>query len=356
MSLLQRILRFTIAFLFFSSSAFAEIPQELQNIVFSGDMNARSSVDFRKNARNVVSVIPKGSEGLVLEARKLKGSGAYALKIRVTQVPDAQGKGKIAQSGDETWVYFSQRDPWLSFRDRLGTDVQDPEVNLLTLAKRDGEGLPADGTVASPTLPTKDEVLREQAPAPEPETPMKDPTQTEAGVVVPGLCESCITPTVATDPARKNVADLQTIKKGFEQVPRRETATPVTPAGPSETSSAVPANWANDPMISRYSESKEARDTISYALRNKSRHSTSYCYRFVKKALLGGNMIGSYPPGGKAKQAVSDLKRQGMVNLLDTPKYRDMIKSAADAPKGAVIVYSNDNSDKSFTVRPAMFK
>ena len=98
-------------------------------------------------------------------------------------------------------------------------------------------------------------------------------------------------------------------------------------------------------MIMRYSEGKEVKNSISYGMRNKRPRSTKYCYRFVKRALMGGDMIDRYPPGGHAREAVRDLKAQGMINLLDNPKYRDMIKSPADVPKGAVIVYHNNTKE-----------
>jgi hypothetical protein len=70
-------------------------------IVVSENMNARSSMSF-VNRSNIEAVIPKGSEGAVLERRKLP-SGSYGIKIRVTRLGGENSNLKI---GDEVWVYY----------------------------------------------------------------------------------------------------------------------------------------------------------------------------------------------------------------------------------------------------------
>lgn len=329
MNLLSRATRISIALIFVGSSALAEIPQELQDVVFSGNLNARSSVDFRGKARNIVSVVPKDSEGTVLETRKLKRTGSYGLKVRITKVGDSKSKTK---EGDEVWVYFSQKDPWLSFKDKDGSEVQDPEVALTSRAIRDGEGIPVEGTEAHPTLPTKESVKANQMPEVDPNLAKNsDPRKTEAGFVT--TCKDCSS-AKPNENAQRNLQNLEEVSKEA----KKSSSTPIP-------TNAAAGKWANDPMIMRYSEGKEVKDSIRYGLRNKKSRSTGYCYRYVKRALMGGDMIDRYPPGGHARDAVRDLKAQGMINLMDNPKYRDMIKSPADVPKGAVIVYHNGTKE-----------
>lgn len=313
------------------SSALADIPQELQDVVFSGNLNARSSVDFRSKARNIVSTVPKGSEGTILETRQLKRTGSYGLKVRITKV-GGDGKNTKSKVGDEVWVYFSQKDPWLSFHDRTGEEVQDPEVALSTRAKRDGESLPVlEGTVTQPTLPTKEQVKANQLPE-EPSVDPNlakntDPTKTEGDV-----CINCSTKPVPQTTER----NIQNLKDVRDEVAKSSTPIPTN---------AKAGKWSEDPVVMRYSESKKVQDTIRYGIRNKKPRSTGYCYRYVKRALMGGDLVDRYPPGGHARDAVRDLKAQGMINMLDNPKYRDMIKSPEDVPKGAVIVYHNSSRD-----------
>lgn len=330
MSLLNRVLRIFVALTLLGSSALAEVPQELQDVVFSGDLNGRSSVDFRSKARNITSLVPKDSEATILETRQLKRTGSYGLKVRLTKVGAAKGTNS-AKVGDEVWVYFSQKDPWLEFKDNEGSEVQDPEVALTSRARRDGEGLPIEGTVANPTLPTKELVKANQKPLPSVDPNLAkntDPKKTEGDI-----CINCSV-SQTTAPAERNIQNIKDVgteikRSSDESIPRN----------------AAAGKWADDPMIMRYSEGKEVKNSISYGMRNKRPRSTKYCYRFVKRALMGGDMIDRYPPGGHAREAVRDLKAQGMINLLDNPKYRDMIKSPADVPKGAVIVYHNNTKE-----------
>ncbi len=336
MSLLNRTIRIAIAFSLFASTASADISQELQTVILEGNLYGRSSVDFRKNAKNVTSLIPEGTQGTVLETRKLTRTGSYGVKIRINKVAKNLGT-TTAKEKDEVWVYYSQNDPWLSFQDKSGSDIQDPEEALSSTAKRDGVGLPAEGTVANPTLPTKKEVkareakrekelaaaeAKRKADALKSEDPNlamnKDKTKTEGGFTE--TCTSCNT-TVAD----KNVKDINDVKKEAEK------------RGPAKDDANTP--WSEDPYVSAYSNSKKVAKMIKAAKKSASR-SKRLCYRYVKNALLAGDIIDSYPPSGKAKQAVTDLKAQGMVNLMENPKYAAKIKSPADAPKGAVLVYS----------------
>jgi LysM repeat protein len=66
--------------------------------------------------------------------------------------------------------------------------------------------------------------------------------------------------------------------------------------------------------------------------------SQGLCYRYVKQALQASGAVNTYLAGGSAIQAGPQLQRQGYVNLLNRPGFN--IRSAYDAPVGAVLVYS----------------
>ncbi|KYG64500.1 hypothetical protein AZI85_03540 [Bdellovibrio bacteriovorus] len=320
MRLSKRLLHILLSFTLFASSSFAFRPEELQELVLTGDLYGRSSVDFRKKARNVQFLVPEGTEGTVVETRKLSRTGSYGIKVKVTKVGGKGGKN-VPKVGDETWVYFSQKDPWLTFKDRQGSEVQDPELALTSRAIQDGAGLPIEGTQALPHLPTKEEVLREQKPE-KPEDPNlaknTDPKKTEGD-----FCATCSSQ--QKTPAEKNREDLNKVGKA------KVTTKPEVPD----------PKWSNYPTVSKYSTSKEVEASIKYGMRNKERRSKKLCYRYVKRALLGGDLVGDYLPGSKARYAVGDLKRRGFTNMLEDSRFKNLIKSPADAPKGAILVYRN---------------
>lgn len=322
MNLLNRFARILIALMLTVTSAIAQSPDDLKELILTGDLNGRSSLDFRKKARNIQYLIPEGSEGTVLETRKLSRTGSYGIKVRLTKVAEGKSKGtNLPKAGDETWIYFSQKDPWLTFKDKEGSEVQDPEVALTSRAKRDGGGIPSEGT-AEAHLPTKEEVLREQKPE-KPEDPnlakSNDPKKTEGD-----FCPTCST----TQPgvADKNRSDIRDVKS--------ETEKAANPAIPDP-------KWAKFPGVARFSLSKDAEASIKYGMRNKERRSKRLCYRYVKRALLGGDLVDDYLPGSKARYAVGDLKRRGFINMMEDPRYKKLIKSPKDAPKGAILVYRN---------------
>lgn len=326
MSLFSRCLHIFLAVLIFSSSAFGAW-EELQDLVVTGDLNGRSSLDFRKKARNVQFLVPEGSEGTVVETRKLARTGSYGIKVRITKVGDSKAKN-IPKVGDETWVYFSQKDPWLTLKDKEGAEVQDPEVALTSKAIKDGEGIPAEGTV-TPQLPTKEEVLREQKPEPPvSEDPNlaknSDPTKTEGT-----FCPECSTTQPGT--TEKNRTDIGEVAKEIDSTPRPKPRPQVANI-PSE-------KWKKFPSVARYSTSRTVEKSIKYGMRNKEARSKKLCYRYVKRAILGGDLVNDYLPGAKAVNAVGDLKRRGFINMMEDPRYKKLIKNPQDAPKGAILVY-----------------
>ena len=65
--------------------------------------------------------------------------------------------------------------------------------------------------------------------------------------------------------------------------------------------------------------------------------SSGYCYRYVKQALQATGAVNDYIPGVAAKDAGPALEARGFVNVLQQPG--NNIRSAYDAPVGAVLVY-----------------
>ena len=324
----------------FVSAALADVPEELRNMVLTGNMNGRSSVDFTAGANNVTSFVPKGTRGEVVEVRKLKKTGSYGIKMKVTEVSTKGTQAKNSVQKDQTiWVYFSSKSPWLKFRDPRGETIQDPEDALTAQAKRDGEALPAvPGTIKSPTLPTQEEVLRNSVDpeSVDPNLEMKDRYQTE-GDWCPMI--PCASPVNFN---QKNIDQVEQVLKVVAPESKAVTEADVQTERKPKSVPADPNNkWANDPYIMKFSQSAETKKTLRFAMANKSSRSKGYCYRSVKRALVASKQVKKYPPGGHARDAVKDLKAQGWVNLLDNPRYKNQIKSPADVPKGAVIVTWN---------------
>lgn len=94
-----------------------------------------------------------------------------------------------------------------------------------------------------------------------------------------------------------------------------------------------------DEAIAKYSASQEVENTIAYAKEYVLGRSSDQCYRFVKFALVHGDLVNKYLIGKFARDAGPALKDQGFVNLMETKPWKDKIKSPYDAPKGAVLVY-----------------
>lgn len=330
MTLLNRFYRIAISLLFAVSAVHADTASDmLQELVLTGDLYGRSSLDFRKESTNVEFTIPEGSEGKILETRKLSRTGSYGVKVQLTKVNGKRGRN-TPKPGDETWVYFSQKDPWLTFKDKEGSDVDDPEIALISRAKRDGEGTPIEGVVKKIKLPTKTEVLREQKPIPaKGEDPNlakpSDQKQTEAGI-----CTTCHAAPPVANP--KTVAEIEQIQRELTEAP--------------DNKSLPDKNWSQFPEVAKYATSAAVEKSIRYGVRNKESRSKKQCYRYVKRAILGGDLVDDYLPGAKATYGISDLKRRGFINMMDDPRYKKLISRPEDAPKGAVLIYRNPKSTK----------
>ncbi|XGC79360.1 hypothetical protein ACES2L_08460 [Bdellovibrio bacteriovorus] len=277
------------------------------DLTINNVVNGRSSIDFKKDAKNIQHSIPAGTTAKILEVRQLKGTGSFAVRIKVKSMWDpSSSKIKV---GDETWIYYSQKDPVITFQNNEGDDVQDPEMGLVELAKR--SGTLEDGVMAA-HLPTKEDVLREQKPI------INKLTEGD-------LCYEC---SRSGDNTKKNRQEIKDVMTRLENRER--------PSGSPVITDPV---WKRFPEVARYSSSKEVTDSIAYGMRNKENRSRRLCYRYTKRALLGGGLVDEYLPGSNAREGVAELKAKGFINMMEDPRYKSLIKSPKDAPKGAIIVY-----------------
>lgn len=116
----------------------------------------------------------------------------------------------------------------------------------------------------------------------------------------------------------------------------------------SEESENLDANNF-DNSVKKYSNSLQVKRTIAWALeKNSGRHSRKMCYQKVKEALAtefvngkgpGQNLIPKWFASQSAKNATTDLKKFGFINLLEKSSFHKIILDPKDAPKGAVLVY-----------------
>ncbi|MFM6929147.1 MAG: hypothetical protein ACKOX6_11825 [Bdellovibrio sp.] len=107
--------------------------------------------------------------------------------------------------------------------------------------------------------------------------------------------------------------------------------------------------WNAFPEVMKYSEGKDVASAIAFAMKKKYAKSQAYCYRSVKRALVASGIVEEYPPGEHAKQAVNDLKDQGLINMLEHSKYKKLLQTPDDAPKGAILVYANNTKESGDT-------
>lgn len=293
---------FMICLMLLWTPVYGYTPGELDELIMTGSLFGHSTNDVRNRAKNKQYVVPQDSHATVIESKRMRHDGSYALKIKITSLPNPAPKGS-PPIGTETWVYYSQKSPWLTLLDKANQEVQDPEIALAAKAIKDSTGLSVPEEQIH--VPTKAEVLNSQKElAPEtPENPKCPELQNPPGKLEP------LPPTV------KKEISLDAFQS--EQ------------------------NWSQFPEIQKYSNSAQVDQAIKYGLRNKEKRTNRLCYRYVKRALFASDLVSSYPPGRYARNGVSDLKRQGFKNLLEDPKYKGMIRSPKHAPKGAVLVYEN---------------
>ncbi|WP_413558136.1 hypothetical protein [Bdellovibrio sp. HCB209] len=341
-----RFLNLTTALMLTWSFAFAQVPNELQEVVLTGNLFGRSSADFSKTARNISTTVTEGSKGTVVETRRMKTPGAYGVKIRLSEV----GKGKTnAKPGDEVWVYYSKKNPWITFRDTKDLEVQNPEDALTAKARTSGEGIPA------PTTPVDDKSVDPN------EAMTSDRYSTEAGTggncMLTNSCGGAANHGALKDVATKIADDEAKVKKTVDDLAKKKPVEKVEPK-PEVAKSSAPYDkykkrkytmtqheWEDFPDVMKYSQSSKVTKTIKAGMNGREPGSTGWCYRYVKRALVSGQKI-KYPPGGHAREAVRDLKAQGFKNLMDSP-YKGIIKSPDDAPKGSIIVYETADRKQS---------
>jgi len=310
----SRLLSISFIFLFVASSVTAEVPQVNEEISFEGNVNAHDNDDdFTSDATNIKTVIGKGSEGHVTEVHLLnKDKGSYALQVTLTKVTDSPGK-KDAKVGDKVWIYYSQKmKKLIKLTDENEKEVSAPEKAKKARAERDIEVTKADSKKS----------------------------KTDGS-----FCATCNAKSSAEE--KKNQKDLQDISKKLEAQARSKKSR----SSKSTDDGTEPDRWKEDPEISDYSNSKEVQKALAYGWANKSPHSTHHCYRGVKKSLVAGDLVSSYPEGAKGKDAVKALEHLCFENLLDSPKYRDLKENPDDAPKGAVLVYATSDQSQAGDVQ-----
>ena len=86
------------------------------------------------------------------------------------------------------------------------------------------------------------------------------------------------------------------------------------------------------PLAGRYKYDKRMIRAAEIASARARAHSTSWCWRSVKDALLAAKIVDTRPTSGYAKQAAAELtKSYGFRRLRETNPYK--------APVGSVLVY-----------------
>jgi hypothetical protein len=298
-----------------SSWVWADGTSSISNVILDGSFIGRNSLDFRPSANNIRAYLPQGTQASVLEARKLSKTGSYGIKIKVSALPGSAAKSSI-KVGDEFWVYYSERDSQITFEDQNAQTLDDPESDLLDLANH-GPALISTGVISKPSLPTRSQILNDMAPTPTPTT---------------CLCSA--------QAASNGLNNLKQISQAIVDT-SLQAASPSSPVPAADLSKPASQVWSHDAWISKYESSPKVQEMIKIAKRSSSARSKKLCYKYVKQDLVGSGMIDSYPTGRYAKDAVDDLKDQGMVNLLEYSQYKSVIsQDPSKVPSGAVIVYS----------------
>ncbi len=132
-----------------------------------------------------------------------------------------------------------------------------------------------------------------------------------------------------------NINDLTNINQKIEE----QDSQPADTSTPNVTSAEI--TYQNSDF-DNYSNSKEVNNVVKY-LENKMYRKgriKGKCYRVVKYALAyKESLIPKWFSSRSAKFAVNDLKKYGFINLLDDPKYKEVMKDPKNAPRGTVLVY-----------------
>ena len=270
--------------LLFSESLLAE------TLRLKAHYNIRSSPDFLSSS-NLVGSLKAGSVIEVLEKKRLP-SGAYGLRINIVT---SNGDSRRIAS-EQKWIY--------KLNEAHYADVSD--------------------SVERPSTPKpKTNIFRK----------IKKKIETEAQSEA--VCEECLKkPTAMATP--QNHRDLGSISQSVEK-------------SNNEISEPSSVGDSLHDQVRNYSNSKEVKSTIGFALKHFARtRGLGKCYKAVKLALTAspsGRGHGLVPARFDDEAAINaqvTLKEKfGFINLLKEPDFKNEIKSAADAPKGSVLVYSS---------------
>lgn len=318
MSLLKRLTHILIMLPLMATYSFAQQEEDgITNITVNAnffayttglDLSKKINISFDSTELQKAGLIPRGSEAEFLKAVP-SPAGQYALQVRVTKVA-GNLNGKVVKKNEVIWIPYDPENSDITFRDKNGYEIQDPEAAMM----------PQEQKSKDPNLARN-----------------RDKTKTEADFCATGTCKS-------KSPDEKNRDALgefiQTLME--EEKNQRD---------PED-------QWANDPMITKFSYSKEVQDSIDRGMKFKKSRSTGKCWQFTKLAMrkkrtraeadfTPGDLIDSYPISTHpSKTGIRVLKEQGWVNLMEDPKYKALIKGPENAPKGAVLIYSNTRDPK----------
>ncbi|MBC7420521.1 MAG: hypothetical protein H7328_07300 [Bdellovibrio sp.] len=238
----------------------------------------RSSSDSTGNINNIVGVLTPGSEFKVLNK---KGN---ALQIEITNLASKSNVNKTEQ----VWIYKGNDSHFTEVTNGPSTDTQ------------------------------------AQVPA------------------VPATCRGCIASAAKESQAQQK--QINSIKETAREI--------VAAANQPQGKITLPPGDVKpvtllDEQIKNYSNSAEVAAAAKWAEKNNGLFSYRKCYRQVKAALSaktksGKSLIPGWFSDEAALRAKESLKNYGFINLMDQEPYKSEMKTANQAPKGAVLVYSSN--------------
>jgi LysM repeat protein len=167
-------------------------------------------------------------------------------------------------------------------------------------------------------------------PAPESTTHVVKPGETLSAIA------SASGTSVAAIAALNQIANPDRIHPGQRlELGGTVAATHARPQAPATAARPVEARPQTEGVPQPGAASIKAADVA--AARAAGHSSIGRCYAWVKTALQKSGAVSDYIPGIAAKDAGPALEQRGFVNILNRPGAE--IRSAYDAPKGAVLVY-----------------
>lgn len=125
--------------------AIAQGPQ----IEFTGTANGRENPNF--SSGEIRGLVPKGTKAEINQVRQTKRG--FALRIKITDLSNISEKyinsKRVLKIGDEVWVYYRNKHPWIKLKDPDGVPTKNPLDALYAEAKKSGH--------STTTLPSEDE-------------------------------------------------------------------------------------------------------------------------------------------------------------------------------------------------------